>query len=558
MLALSAMHLASLRPLKREYYKQYYQQHLNKAISDYRRATENLKVEESGQIFAMATLVIIFTLATVSDNALGKGDTSEGTESSVADILSIFTTVKGITTMMADDTPIRRGVINSPYAVCTAGYEVPEAQNAEMPITVQLRYQSLRTSCLNALLPGKQSEIETCRNALEILSKIHQELIFIMSRQDYGPSLDVDPSYLIQWIARVSAEFMTMLRQSNTAALIIVGEFFTLMALLDGTWFAKNIWVNALNAIRKTLKPQELCWLRNIKDCTLLALNANMATNAQLVPEAKSIVELAIRKPTTFVSCWRAMVAICDRMPLTMKLITNHLLAMDEGDLMKVAEWSCNFELETFHNSVSKEVYREEMSQKIGEFCNQGKGNEPTIELLRDRYNISFVHSFPRPKRPEDMKGIWPPRRKRVFLCKEPECGLSATKYTTKKALQQHINEEHTKPREGPLESAQENLALAVGPELHGRELTTGATANLVMPSSIASGPSVPYTVTQDRAQDDKVHLSTISTDPGKRSQPQQITSRGVRDGRIIRPSTTNKRPLREIRAKLSSKEFER
>ncbi|KAI1016696.1 hypothetical protein LB504_007123 [Fusarium proliferatum] len=264
MLALSAMHLASLRPLKQEYYKQYYQQHLNKAIPDYRRAIQNLKLEESGQVFAMATLVIIFALATVSDNALGNGDTLEGTGSSVADIVSIFTTVKGVTTLMADDTPIRRGVINSPYAVCTAGYEIPEAQTAEMPITVQLRYQNLRTSCLNTLLPGKESEMEACRNALDLLYKTHQELFFTMSSQDYDLKIDIDPSYLVKWIARVSAEFITMLRQNNTAALIIVGEFFTLMALLDGTWFAKNISVNALNAIKKVIKPQGLCWLRTV------------------------------------------------------------------------------------------------------------------------------------------------------------------------------------------------------------------------------------------------------------------------------------------------------
>ncbi|KAF5591737.1 c6 zinc finger [Fusarium pseudocircinatum] len=258
------MHLASLRPLKQEYYKQIYQQHLNKAIPDYRWAIQNLKLEESGQVFAMATLIIIFALATVSDSAPRQGDTSEGIESSVADIISIFTTVKGITTMMADDTPIRRGVINSPYAVCTTGYEIPEAQTAEMPIAVQLRYQNLSTTCLYTLLSGKESEIEACRNALDLLYRTHQELIFILSRKGYDLSVDVDPSYLVRWIARVSAEFMTILRQNNTAALIIVAEFFTLMALLDSTWFAKNISVNALNAIRKIIKPPDLCWLRTV------------------------------------------------------------------------------------------------------------------------------------------------------------------------------------------------------------------------------------------------------------------------------------------------------
>ncbi|KAF5534277.1 gall11 coactivator [Fusarium napiforme] len=297
-----------------------------------------------------------------------------------------------------------------------------------------------------------------------------------------------------------------------------------------------------------------------------------MATNAQLLPDARTMPPM--QKPKTLnelqriayqylakhtqgchMSSWRAMVSVCDRIPLVMNLITNHLLAMDEGDPMKVAEWSCNFEIGTFHKSVSREVWREEMQQKIGEFCSQLKGNESRNDVLRDKYGLPFIYSSPRMKTPEDVKWLFA-RRKQVFRCQEVECALSLITYT-EKALQQHMNKEHTKPREGPLESAQQNLSLTVGAELHGGELTTGAAANFVMHSSNRSGSSVPYTVAQDRAQGGKVHRSGITTDLGKRRQPQQITSRGVLDGRISRPSTTNKRPLREICAKLSSKEFE-
>ncbi|KAF5591738.1 gall11 coactivator [Fusarium pseudocircinatum] len=297
-----------------------------------------------------------------------------------------------------------------------------------------------------------------------------------------------------------------------------------------------------------------------------------MATNPHLVPEANAMAR--IPKPATLndfghivlqylakythgrnASSWRAMTSVTARMSYTINLIVNHLLAMDEGDPMKVAEWSCNFELETFHKSVSQQVYHQEMSQKIGEFTNRRKGNEPTSELLRDRYGLSVVHYPPRPKVPADVKGLL--RGKPVFRCQEPECALSLITYTTEKAMQQHTNKEHTKPREVPLESAQQNLALTVGAELHERELTTGAAANPLMPFSNTSSTSVPYAVAQNRIQGDKANRSGLSTDLGKRNQAQQVTTRGVRDGRISRHSATSKRPVREIRAKLSSKEFE-
>ncbi|KAK6700393.1 hypothetical protein SNK05_013204 [Fusarium graminearum] len=55
-----------------------------------------------------------------------------------------------------------------------------------------------------------------------------------------------------------------------------------------------------------------------------------------------------------------------------------------------------------------------------------------------------------------------------VLTCKEPECEFSTTGYSTEQALQQHILEEHTKPREDHLKFVQENLALALGLEPDG------------------------------------------------------------------------------------------
>ncbi|KAF5614600.1 gall11 coactivator [Fusarium sp. NRRL 25303] len=298
-----------------------------------------------------------------------------------------------------------------------------------------------------------------------------------------------------------------------------------------------------------------------------------MATNAQIVTQVKPMVEPATPQPTLnqlmhivyqtlakdpqgcAVSSWQAMVDITDRQPGISKLITNGLLATDNGDPMKVTEWSCNFELEIFHKSVSKELYHQEISQKIQEFSKQRKDSEPTLEALWNRYGIAFLPPQQRPKTPADVKDLLVMRRKRVWHCMEPDCELSTTKFKTKKALQQHINEEHTKPREDPLEYAQENLGLAVEPELNGRELDTGVVENLAMPSSDASRrPPVPCTPAQDRTQGDKAHRSSLSADLGKGNQPQQIATRGVRDGRIVRPSATNKASRRDRQANLSSR----
>ncbi|KFA69979.1 hypothetical protein S40285_02034 [Stachybotrys chlorohalonatus IBT 40285] len=57
---------------------------------------------------------------------------------------------------------------------------------------------------------------------------------------------------------------------------------------------------------------------------------------------------------------------------------------------------------------------------------------------------------------------------KPTFLCKEPECASVSTGFPTEQALHQHIDEEHVKPKEDPINFVKENLALALGLEPDG------------------------------------------------------------------------------------------
>ncbi|KAM0555884.1 hypothetical protein ACHAPJ_006286 [Fusarium lateritium] len=61
-------------------------------------------------------------------------------------------------------------------------------------------------------------------------------------------------------------------------------------------------------------------------------------------------------------------------------------------------------------------------------------------------------------QRKKEKREFQPP----LFLCKQPGCEVSIPVYSTKQALQQHILEEHTKPREDPMKE------LALGLEPHG------------------------------------------------------------------------------------------
>ncbi|KAK2594946.1 hypothetical protein QQS21_007349 [Conoideocrella luteorostrata] len=79
-----------------------------------------------------------------------------------------------------------------------------------------------------------------------------------------------------------------------------------------------------------------------------------------------------------------------------------------------------------------------------------------------------------------EMRRQEPP--KPIFLCKEPDCDMAAIGFPGEQALKNHIEEEHTKPKEDPLKFVKENLALALGLEADGTSKKTskptdGATA---------------------------------------------------------------------------------
>lgn len=57
---------------------------------------------------------------------------------------------------------------------------------------------------------------------------------------------------------------------------------------------------------------------------------------------------------------------------------------------------------------------------------------------------------------------------KPLFVCNEPDCDMSTAGFATEQALQAHIQEEHTKPKEDPMKFVQESLALSLGLEPDG------------------------------------------------------------------------------------------
>ena len=74
---------------------------------------------------------------------------------------------------------------------------------------------------------------------------------------------------------------------------------------------------------------------------------------------------------------------------------------------------------------------------------------------------------------------------KPVFLCKEPDCDVATVGFPSEQALQHHIEEDHTKPKEDPFKFFKENLALGLGLEADGTAKKATETATLMSRISI-------------------------------------------------------------------------
>lgn len=261
MLALSAMHLASLRPSQRARYEQCCRRHQAEAIPSYRQAIQNIRPEASGPVFAMASLVALLSLATISDNALPREQTSSKSQPTFIDVMSIFTVIRGLEAIFLHGTPLWHNIINSHYRVAVTGHTAIDSQEFELPANVELRYRQLATDCLDTLLEEDNSAKQTCLKAISYLKNIHRELLFLVSRNPSDEEVNLEPAYVVKWFALVSSQFFDMLRRENTAALVILGDFFVLFRLLENRWFLKNAPVNALRAIQEVIDPRGVEWL---------------------------------------------------------------------------------------------------------------------------------------------------------------------------------------------------------------------------------------------------------------------------------------------------------
>ncbi|KAL4950659.1 hypothetical protein BDW69DRAFT_187152 [Aspergillus filifer] len=227
-------------------------------------------------MFATASLVALLSLAKISDNALPreKPEFSNHKNQShmiLADIKAIFTVIRGVEAIVKHNPTMWETLSSSPYSPAMIGHRVQyhQAQDFGLPVEIQSRYNMLRVDCLESLLPDDEPDNKrACLDAISWLEIVHRELLYRASASSLINSDDTlerewepEPDHLVKWFALVSSDFVSMLQKDSPAALVILGEFFGLLRLLESRWFLKNVSNNTLAAIKEIIDPRGLAFL---------------------------------------------------------------------------------------------------------------------------------------------------------------------------------------------------------------------------------------------------------------------------------------------------------
>ncbi len=252
MLAISALHLSSLRRAEILRFKHLSRQHQNAAIPEYRNCLANIQSGNGGPVLAMACILGLVALASISDNA-AHGDGDGDPAPSIDTVVILFAIIRGVQGIMAPR-PFREWMDGTPYLVLARGHAPGKPGVESLPEGLAARYSTLKLQCLPDLAEsGDTKLIACCMESILHLEQVHREIFHHFSQDSRETRLE--PSFLIRWIAMVSPDFVALLRSHHPAALLIIACYFDIYRPLSDVWYLKGWTRNGLQAIEDALGP---------------------------------------------------------------------------------------------------------------------------------------------------------------------------------------------------------------------------------------------------------------------------------------------------------------
>ena len=242
LLAVSAMHLSYLRPLARGTHEMQSSYHQALATSQLRSVLTNITAENCSAAFGLCALLTLISMISIARRSDAERDRS-GT-SFVDDTVHHFMLTRGIGGVLGDHWPT---IMEGPLKILsTDRLDDPDAY-ALPPATAQ-QFTFLRTSILPTLTSSSPDALRVATAALDGLELVYKNCLFL---HPHLPRAKLEVGVTLRWMSLVPVEFMTLLKQRDTAALVLLAHFVVLFTHLDDVWFLQGWCEHALEKIEK-------------------------------------------------------------------------------------------------------------------------------------------------------------------------------------------------------------------------------------------------------------------------------------------------------------------
>lgn len=265
LLALSAFQSCHTKPLERNRFFALATSHQGLALSHFRPVLPLVNDENCEAAVCMAIVLSVIGISALSHPRDSQPSVSDLHAPSFNDILGVFSLTRGVAEVLA---PAQAYLRRSPINIMFHGWRLDCYEDVILPEEVQSRFDALKHEIVPSLVADAAPNREVCLIALEQLVEIYKEIQHYSTSQanvtDHPVKhfVELELGIILKWTTSVPAEFVSLLRQQHTAALIILAHYAVTMMSLGNRWFSRHWSENALFLIKEMIDPSGLPWLR--------------------------------------------------------------------------------------------------------------------------------------------------------------------------------------------------------------------------------------------------------------------------------------------------------
>jgi hypothetical protein len=225
LLAFSAAHLRYVESENSRKWATICSQHHNCALPGFRAALINLSEENCKAVFSMAALCSTMSMANLSHHT--NGDPVD-TSPSLEDIIQLFVLTKGVRDVL---TPAWEFIVSSPLIYMRNGSGMQDYHLVSLPDDIVLQFQRLR-AIVDSHCVDDSSKM-TCSTAITDLEKCFKGVAFQSLK---GVN---EAGILLKWTTMVSPGYISMMRQRQVPALVILAHWVVVMGWLKH-WYLQG------------------------------------------------------------------------------------------------------------------------------------------------------------------------------------------------------------------------------------------------------------------------------------------------------------------------------